>query len=97
MPSKLRLDRKNAVLYNKLGLAQMRDNDMRAARANFQKAPTVQHAEFGGRGKSVRRQAGFRQNVIGFGLISETSMQRQRPAFVFKKETGSLGDELLPD
>ncbi len=31
-------DRKNAVLYNKLGLTQMKDNDMQSARANFQKA-----------------------------------------------------------
>lgn len=31
-------DRKNSVLYNKLGLTQLKDNDMQAARVNFQKA-----------------------------------------------------------
>jgi Flp pilus assembly protein TadD len=31
-------DSKNAVLYNKLGLSQLRMNDMVSARANFEKA-----------------------------------------------------------
>lgn len=31
-------DRKNAVLYNKLGMTQLKDNEIQAARANFQKA-----------------------------------------------------------
>ena len=31
-------DRKNAVIYNKLGLAELRNNDLRMARAHFEKA-----------------------------------------------------------
>lgn len=34
----LRKDRKNAVLYNKLGLSELKNNDLRAARAHFEKA-----------------------------------------------------------
>jgi tetratricopeptide (TPR) repeat protein len=33
-----RKDRKNAVLYNKLGLAELRQNDLRPARIHFEKA-----------------------------------------------------------
>ena len=31
-------DRKNAVIYNKLGLAQLKNNDLKAARASFERA-----------------------------------------------------------
>ena len=34
----LRKDRKNSVLYNKLGLAQLKNNDLRAARLSFESA-----------------------------------------------------------
>ncbi len=34
----IRKDRKNAVLYNKLGLTELRKDDLRAARINFEKA-----------------------------------------------------------
>src|ERR1051326_5256880 len=34
----LQKDRKNAVLYNKLGLAELKSNDLRSARAHFEKA-----------------------------------------------------------
>jgi tetratricopeptide (TPR) repeat protein len=34
----LRKDRKNAVLYNKLGLAELKSDDLRSARAHFEKA-----------------------------------------------------------
>lgn len=34
----LRKDRKNAVLYNKLGLAELKSNDLRSARSHFEKA-----------------------------------------------------------
>jgi len=34
----IRKDRKNAVLYNKLGLSELRNNDLRMARAHFEKA-----------------------------------------------------------
>jgi len=34
----LRKDRKNAMLYNKLGLAELRNSDLRMARAHFEKA-----------------------------------------------------------
>ena len=34
----LKKDRKNAALYNKLGLAQLRKDDLKAARMSFQKA-----------------------------------------------------------
>jgi tetratricopeptide (TPR) repeat protein len=34
----LRKDRKNSVLYNKLGLAQLKNNDLRAARSSFESA-----------------------------------------------------------
>lgn len=34
----LRKDRKNSVLYNKLGLAQLKNNDLRSARGSFESA-----------------------------------------------------------
>jgi len=34
----LRKDRKNAVIYNKLGLAQLKKDDLKSARLNFEKA-----------------------------------------------------------
>jgi tetratricopeptide (TPR) repeat protein len=34
----LRKDRKNAVLYNKLGLAELKQNDLRSARTHFEKS-----------------------------------------------------------
>ena len=34
----LRKDRKNSVLYNKLGLAQLKNNDLDAARLSFESA-----------------------------------------------------------
>jgi tetratricopeptide (TPR) repeat protein len=34
----LRTDRKNAVLYNKLGMAELKNNELRAARKDFEKA-----------------------------------------------------------
>jgi tetratricopeptide (TPR) repeat protein len=37
----LRKDRKNAVLYNKLGLAELQNGDSRAARSHFDKAAKI--------------------------------------------------------
>jgi tetratricopeptide (TPR) repeat protein len=34
----LKKDRKNATIYNKLGLAQLKNNDLKAARVSFEKA-----------------------------------------------------------
>jgi tetratricopeptide (TPR) repeat protein len=34
----LRTDRKNAVIYNKVGMAELKNNDLRAARQDFEKA-----------------------------------------------------------
>jgi len=41
----LRHDRKNAVLYNKLGLAELRKDDLTSARADFEKA-TKQNSKY---------------------------------------------------
>ncbi len=67
----LRKDRKNAVLYNKLGLAELKNNDLKAARSDFEKA--------------VKRNSKYADAVNNIGAVDYLRKNYGSAAKYFKK------------
>ena len=65
----LKKDRRNANLYNKLGLAQLKNNELNAAKTSFQKASKIQlevrrgHQQHRRRGVHAERTMAARPNI----------------------------------
>lgn len=67
----LKKDRKNSVLYNKLGLAELKNNDLNAARSDFQKA--------------VKRNSKYAEAVNNLGAVDYMKKDFGAAAKNFKK------------
>jgi tetratricopeptide (TPR) repeat protein len=67
----LRKDRKNAVLYNKLGLTELKDNDLVAARRDFEQA--------------VKRNSKYAEAVNNIGAVEYMRKNYGGAAKYFKK------------
>lgn len=67
----LKKDRKNAVLYNKLGLAELKSNDLRSARAHFE--------------KSSKLNSKYVEPVNNIGAVEYMNKNYGRAAKYFKK------------
>lgn len=67
----LKKDRKNAVLYNKLGLAELRNNDLSAARSDFEKA--------------TKRNSKYAEAVNNVGAVDYIRKNYSSAAKYFKK------------
>lgn len=67
----IRKDKKNATLYNKLGLAQLKDNNLPAARASFEKA--------------VKRNSKFADALNNLGAVYFVQKDHGTAARYFKK------------
>lgn len=67
----LRKDRKNAVLYNKLGLAELKNNDLTAARNDFEQA--------------VKRNSKYAEAVNNIGAVEYMRKHYGAAAKHFKK------------
>lgn len=64
-------DRKNAVLYNKLGLAELKNNELRAARSDFENA--------------VKRNSKYAEAVNNIGAVAYMQKNYGSAAKYFKK------------
>jgi tetratricopeptide (TPR) repeat protein len=67
----LRKDRKNAVIYNKLGLAELKQNDLAGARLNFEKA--------------TKRNSKYAEAVNNIGAVEYMRKNYGSAAKYFKK------------
>jgi tetratricopeptide (TPR) repeat protein len=67
----LRKDRKNSELYNKLGLAELKNNELRAARADFEKA--------------VKRNSKYAEAINNIGAVDYMNKNVGSAAKYFKK------------
>lgn len=67
----LKKDRKNAVIYNKLGLAQLRNNDLKLARTSFEKASKI--------------NSKYAEAINNMGAVDYMSKNYGRAAKYFKK------------
>lgn len=67
----LKKDRKNAVIYNKLGLAQLKNSELKAARASFEKA--------------TKANSKYAEAINNMGAVDYMNKNYGRAAKYFKK------------